>query len=208
MKTWIDITTPISEDMMVYKNKPVKMTKIETRATHAKDGYHESTLHMDLHAGTHIDMPLHMVDGGLDSTDFDVASVNGPCVVVDFSNEKEAEVTASFLEKQAIQPGDIVVIKTKNAYAKVFDANYDYLEASGATYLKDLGVKAVGIDALGIERSDPDHPTHTILLTNGIPIIEGLKLDAVSGGRYDFICLPLKIVGVEGLPARIYLDPK
>ncbi|MCD4713520.1 MAG: cyclase family protein, partial [Clostridiales bacterium] len=115
------------------------------------------------------------------------------------------EVDEQFLSQFEIKKGDIVIIKTKNSYSEAFDLNYDYLDASGAMYLKNLGVKAVGIDALGIERSAPGHPTHNTLLGNGIYIIEGLELSKVDGGRYEFICIPLKISGVEGLPARAFL---
>lgn len=207
IKNWIDISTPISEKMMVYKNKDEKKTKITTRATHAENGYHESSIYMDLHAGTHIDMPLHMIEDGENSSSFNLDKVNGFCIVVDFSNESETEVDAAFLKRFSITTGDIVVIKTKNSFAKIFDVNYDYLGESGASYLKDLGVKSVGIDALGIERSAPGHPTHNILLGNGIGIIEGLNLAHVESGRYEMLCLPLRIEGVEGLPARVMLKP-
>jgi arylformamidase len=202
-----DITMPIYEGMMVYKNKPEKQFKSIQRATHAENGYHEGSVCMDLHTGTHIDMPLHVIDGGADSTHFDTDSVNGPCVVVDFSKETSRAVDADFLKKQSILEGDIVLIKTKNSYAEAFDFEFDFLEASGAAYLRDLQVKAVGIDALGIERNQPGQPTHKALLGNGIYIIEGLALKAVESGRYLFHCFPLKIMGVEGLPARAFLSP-
>lgn len=205
IKDWKDVTMTVSENMMVYKNKEEKKTKIITRADHVNNGHHESSIFMDLHAGTHIDMPLHMIDGGADSTNFDISSVNGPCIVLDFSSEDHAEVNEQFLKNFKIEKGDIVIIKTKNSYSETFDLNYDYLDASGAIYLKELGVKAVGIDALGIERSAPGHPTHNTLLGNGIYIIEGLALSAIESGRYEFICIPMKIIGVEGLPARAFL---
>ncbi len=204
-RNWIDITTPISEEMMVYKNKEEKKTKINTRATHAVNGYHESSISMDLHAGTHIDMPLHMIAGGENSSTFDLDKVNGFCVVIDFSQETGTAIDDVFLKAHLIATGDIVLLKTKNSFANSFDVNYDYLDERGAAYLRDLGVKAVGIDALGIERSAPGHPTHNILLGNGIFIIEGLKLDHVEPGRYEMLCLPLRIEGVEGLPARVML---
>ncbi len=205
IREWKDVSMTISENMMVYKNKEEKKTKIITRANHVYNGHHESSIFMDLHAGTHIDMPLHMIDGGEDSTNFEIGLVNGLCIVVDFSGEDRAEVDEQFLSQFEIKKGDIVIIKTKNSYSEAFDLNYDYLDASGAMYLKNLGVKAVGIDALGIERSAPGHPTHNTLLGNGIYIIEGLELSKVDGGRYEFICIPLKISGVEGLPARAFL---
>lgn len=205
MKDWIDVTMAISPSIMVYKNKEEKKPKFIVRATHDEHGHHESSICMDLHTGTHIDMPKHMLKDGHTSDVFDLDSVNGRAMVVDFSKHSTHEVGASFLENYSFEKGDIVIIKTKNSYDKSFNFEYDFLNASGAEYLKNQGVKAVGIDALGIERGVPGHPTHRILLGNGIYIIEGLALDKIEEGVYEFICIPLKIVGVEGLPARAFL---
>jgi Predicted metal-dependent hydrolase len=205
MKNWTDVTMTIFPEMMVYKNKDEKKPKVTVRATHEVNGHYESSIYMDLHTGTHIDMPLHMLPDGHSSDEFDLESVNGTCIVVDFSLEESHEVGADFLKKYEIQKGDIVIIKTKNSYDHMFNPEYDYLDASGATYLENCSVKAVGIDALGIERSVPNHPTHSILLGNGIYIIEGLALKDIKEGRYDFICIPLKIAGVEGLPSRAFM---
>ncbi|GAB6107151.1 cyclase family protein [Fusibacter bizertensis] len=205
MKNWIDVTMTIFPEMMVYKNKDEKKPKITVRATHEVNGHYESSIYMDLHTGTHIDMPLHMLPQGHSSDDFNLDSVNGFGVVVDFSSEPTHEVGADFLSRYIIGKGDIVIIKTKNSYDTVFNPEYDYLDASGAAYLQACGVKAVGIDALGIERGVPNHPTHSILLGNGIYIIEGLALKEIKEGRYEFACIPLKIAGVEGLPSRAFM---
>lgn len=205
MKDWKDVTMNITPDIMVYKNKEEKKPKFIVRATHDVNGHHESSIMIDLHTGTHIDMPKHMLKEGHTSDDFDMASVNGACVLVDFSKEIAHEVDDDFLKAYAIEAGDIVIIKTKNSYDTEFNPEYDFLNAAGAEYLRKCGVKAVGIDALGIERSVPGHPTHHILLENRIYIIEGLALKDIEEGRYEFICIPMKIAGVEGLPARAFL---
>jgi arylformamidase len=85
----------------------------------------------------------------------------------------------------------------------VFD--FVYLGKEAAQYLADMKVSGVGIDGLGIERSQPKHPTHHILLSNNIIIIEGLRLKEIEEKSYEMICLPLKIKHVEATPARIIL---
>lgn len=202
MKNWIDVTMGIFPEMMVYKNKDEKKPKFTVRATHEANGHYESSIYMDLHTGTHIDMPLHMIENGTNSDHFDLDLVNGICTVLDFSKEERHEVDEAFLSQFEINKGDIIIIKTKNAYDTIFNLEYDYLDASGATYLQSKGIKTVGIDALGIERSQAGHPTHSILLGNDIYIIEGLALKTIEAGKYELRCLPLKILGVEGLPAR------
>ncbi len=205
---WIDVTMPISPEMMVYKNKAEKRPVIISRATHAENGYCESGIQMDLHTGTHVDMPLHMVDGGADSTAFDVTKINGKALVIDFSGEEATAITEAFLKPHLdkICPGDIVIFKTKNALSDAFNFEFDYLDASGAACLAALDIKAVGIDALGIERGSKSHETHKTLMGADIYIIEGLALREVVPGRYDFHCLPMKIEGVDGLPARAFLS--
>lgn len=207
MKHWIDVSMTIEPSMMVYKNKPEKMPKIMTRASHQTHAHHESAIEMDLHTGTHVDMPLHMIAGGENSDDFDVSRINGEAVLIDFSKESSKAIDDVFLKGHDIPKGAIVLLKTKNAFAQAFDFEFDYLSQSGAQHLASLGVKAVGIDALGIERDQQGHPTHKILMNAGIYIIEGLAFSGVKAGRYRFICLPLKISGVEGLPARAFLEP-
>jgi len=152
-------------------------------------------------------MPKHIIKDGHTSDDFELSSVNGVCVVIDYSGESAHEVDDVFLKRYTFEKSDIVLIKTKNSFDTVFNFEYDFLNARGAQYLKESGVKAVGIDALGIERNAPGHPTHNILLGADIYIIEGLVLAEIKAGRYNFICVPLKIVGVEGLPARAFLRP-
>ena len=207
MNKWIDISMTIKPDMMVYKERIEKKPEFISRATHEDKGYCESSLKFDLHSGTHIDMPLHMIEKGQDSSTFDVASVNGRCIVIDLHMLNHADIKREDLEAFDIKKGDIVILKTHNSYAEHFDVNFDYVAESGAAYLVSCGIKAVGIDGLGIERSQSNHMTHIRLLSVPIYIIEGLSLVHVAAGRYELICLPLKIEGVEGLPARAYLIP-
>lgn len=86
-----------------------------------------------------------------------------------------------------------------------FDFEFVYLDKSGALYLKEKEIVGVGIDALGIERSQPDHETHKILLEAGIVILEGLRLKDVEEGEYFLYAAPLKIKGAEAAPTRAVL---
>ena len=86
--------------------------------------------------------------------------------------------------------------------------DFIYLAESGARYLVDKGVRGVGIDALGIERNQLGHPTHKLLLANGIYILEGLRLKEVKEGSYTLIAAPLNIIGVEASPVRALLLDK
>lgn len=205
---WIDVTMSITPDMMVYKNKEEKRPQIITMANHEANGYHESRLCMDLHTGTHLDMPLHMVAKGADSSTFDLEKVNGKAFVVDLSELEATAITEEHLKpfEASIKEVEIVILKTKNSLSEAFQFEFDYLAASGARYLATHDIKAVGIDALGIERGSSEHETHTVLMHSDVIIVEGLSLKGVAQGFYNFHCFPLKIMAVEGLPARAFLE--
>lgn len=117
------------------------------------------------------------------------------------------KITEEVLKTKRIWAGEILLLKTKNSFSDGFSDDFAYLAASGAVYLAGEGARAVGTDGLGIERAQEGHPTHKILLGHGIPVIEGLRLADVPEGDYELLCLPLRIAGVEALPARAVLYP-
>jgi arylformamidase len=109
------------------------------------------------------------------------------------------------LEKFDIRSGDFVLLKTRNSDHDGFDFEFVYLAEDGARYLAERNVAGVGIDALGIERSQPGHPTHKTLFGAGVVIIEGLRLKEVREGSYFMVAAPIKLMETEAAPARVLL---
>lgn len=199
----IDISWPISPEMTAYKDK--KQVRFEQNKNFERDGVRDSTIVIGSHSGTHVDAPSHFLADGESIDQVPLSSLMGPCVVLDLLCDV---ITAHELKKYEIGPEMIVLFKTRNSLrgeTEPFNPEFVYLDASGAQYLIEKGVVAVGIDYLGIERGDPAHSTHSLLMGKNIPIIEGLRLDDVPGGSYLFFCLPLNIVGLESAPARAVL---
>jgi arylformamidase len=126
------------------------------------------------------------------------------CRVLDLTDVEDG-IEASHLEEFHIKEGEFILFKTRNSFREGFDPDFIYLKHEGAKYLAKLGIKGVGIDALGIERSQPDHATHKTLLEQGILILEGLRLKDVPPGEYTLAAAPLKITGVEAAPVRALL---
>ncbi len=202
----IDISWPLISGITTYKNKedfvayPLKEWQ--------KDGFRESRLVCGAHVGTHIDAPSHFIQDGVSIDSISLNQLCGPCIVLDMTQVKDA-ITAQDLEKHELK-APRVLFKTRNsklAPIDPFDPDFIYLDASGAAYLQAKKIVAVGIDYLGIERQQQDHPTHRSLFNAGIVIIEGLRLTDVEPGLYTLICLPLALVGVEAAPARAVLLP-
>jgi arylformamidase len=75
----------------------------------------------------------------------------------------------------------------------------------GAQWLVERGMKLVGVDYLSVAPFGESVPTHTILLQAGVVVVEGLNLAEVPRGFYELYCLPLKLGGSDGAPARAIL---
>ncbi len=196
-----DITAPIFEGMPVYKNKPEKQPKINS-VTNAH--VTESRLELDVHSGTHIDAPLHMINEGETFETISLEKLVGSVKVLDLTHVEDG-ITKTDLEKFDLQKNDFVLFKTKNSFDEAFNFEFVYLKEDGANYLANLQINGVGIDALGVERSQPNHPTHKALFGANIIVIEGLQLREVEEGTYFMVAAPLKLIGTDAAPARVIL---
>ena len=201
----IDISMPIHSHMPVFRNAQEKrpVFHIIRNFVHGR-GARETKMELELHTGTHMDAPLHMIEGGQDSGFFKVEDMVLPCKVMDFTDVEDG-ITGEDLQKKEIRPGDFLLLKTKNSFEEEFCPDFIFVRESGADYLAQIGVKGVGIDSLGIERSQEDHATHKTLLGNGIYILEGLRLKGVEEGSYTLAAAPISIMGVEAAPVRALL---
>lgn len=199
-----DISAPIYEGMTVYKNNPLKQPKFEVTADFGLATYHETRVHMDAHTGTHVDAPLHMRPGGQTIESIQLDRLVRPCIVIDLT-AVEVEIGTDDLRQHRIQKDDFVLLKTRNSLEDAFNPEFVFLGADGARYLAQVGVAGVGIDALGIERSQPEHATHKALFAVDAVIIEGLRLADVEPGRYQMVAAPLRLIGIDAAPARVLL---
>ncbi len=209
-----DISMAISGSMPVYKNKEEKKPVLTVTRDFENGDAFETRLEMDLHTGTHIDLPLHFNPDGDSSEKWDVDGMFTRCMVFDFVDLSADTISKEDLEQKEQEMKDAgtifardrtILLKTKNSLKVEFDFSFTYLDKTGAAFLAEKKIAGVGIDALGIERDQPDHETHKILLESGIWIIEGLRLGEVPQGEYILAVLPLKIEEVEALPARAVL---
>lgn len=200
----IDISMPISEAMPVYKGKKEKKPKHIIESDYSSGKVYESRIDMNLHTGTHLDQSLHMMEGGDTIDQLKLEKVVTACRVIDLTFVKD-KISKEDLMNKEIKQGDFILMKTRNSHEDILEGDFVYLDESGAEYLKGLKIKGVGIDSLGIERSQPDHKTHILLLEDGIPILEGLRLKGVKEGEYFLIAAPIHIVGAEAAPVRAFL---
>jgi len=206
----IDISWPISKATTGYKDRSI--VNIEEIKNFNRDGVRETAVHVSSHTGTHVDAPAHFLRDGKTIDEMHLEHFIGDCIVLDMTTCAE-RITRDCLiaHDNDIVKDSIVLLRTANSDLNPtdkFSPHFVYLEASGALYLAEKKVKAVGIDYLGIEHSQHGHPTHENLMHADVAIIEGLRLGHVRAGKYLFVCLPLNVIGVEAAPARAVLIKK
>lgn len=169
-----------------------------------------SKIEMDLHCGTHIDAPLHHIPGAKTSLEISLAKLNGPCMVLDCGEHKV--ISAEMLESRANEIGHSsrILFKTQNSALWAnpyhsFKSDYCALDASAAKWIADRHLSLVGIDYLSIQLFKDPPLTHEILLAAEVVILETINLTNVEEGRYELLCLPVKIEGVEAASCRALL---
>ena len=199
-----DISMPIHEGMPVYRGRAEKQPRHILDKQMPTDSINESSIHMNLHTGTHLDSPRHMMAEGWTMEDMPLDRLITRCKLFDLSHVAEA-ITREDLVGLDIQPGDFVLLKSQNSEGRVGDSDFVYIRKDAAAYLAEKGIRGIGTDALGVERDQPGHPSHLAFLEQGIIILEGLALKDVQPGEYLLIALPLSIRGAEGAPARAVL---
>lgn len=201
-----DVTLPLSEDMIVYPGDPP--VKIERKSIISKNeaAYNLSNYSFGSHSGTHVDPPLHFIENGVSVDKLPLELLMGRARVV--------EITASRIDETVLEEFDFtvdarVLFKTRNSYLlseKRFVEDYVYVTPGAARALINNGIKVVGIDYLSVEKfGDESFETHHTLLGAGTVIVEGLDLREIAPGDYEMICLPLKVKGGDGAPARVVL---
>lgn len=212
----IDISMTIDNGMPVYPGDS-KVDIAVNLSIKKGDTCNMTTLKMGSHCGTHIDAPLHFIDGAAGVDEIPLERFAGYADVVEIDDEC---ITAKHLVACGIgnvdDGGDdndgrcnIVLFKTPNsklAGRTTFSKRYSYLAHDGAEYLIKCNKQLVGIDYLSIEDFDSsEYEVHQTLLSHGMIILEGIDLSGVDAGRYYLMCFPLKIKGGDGAPVRAVL---
>jgi arylformamidase len=167
-----------------------------------------SKMSLGVHTGTHMDAPLHFIRGARTIDQMPLDATVGLARVIPISDPKS--IKREELAAHTIAAGERILFKTANsAYSwdsDSFDENFVFISQDAARYLAEVGVRMVGVDYLSVGGYRQDGPeTHEALLGAGIWIIEGLQLGGVEPGEYELVCLPLRLIGAEGAPARAIL---
>jgi len=202
----IDVTVPLDSALPTYPNNtPFSLEPIKRIAR--GDSSNVSTLHLSAHTGTHVDAPRHFFDDGAGTESLALEMLIGRTRVIEITSR--GGITADDLSGIDLSQDIRLLIKTHNSRlwsSPDFHTDYLGVAESGARHLVSHGIKLLGVDYLSVEVfRAPGAPAHHALLGAGIIVIEGLNLIDVDPGIYDMYCLPLRIVGSDGAPARVVL---
>ena len=206
-----DVTVPISNDLPTWPGDP-SVDLSDWRSLANGDGANVSMLNFGAHTATHVDAPAHFIAGGAKLEAMDLNALIGEAEVVAVPDDVQA-IDEAFVLAHCPATATRILFKTRNSAFwsepnPQFHTDFTYLDLPAAKMLAQRGAKLIGIDYLSIEKyASPKHETHLALLEHGIVILEGVNLSDVPVGKYELICLPLRLrsnLG-DGAPARVVL---
>lgn len=204
-----DVSLPIVTGGLVYPGNPA--ISITSQQSISQGGSSNvSRLDFGSHTGTHVDAPKHFFDNGAGVDSIPLEVLMGPARLLAFG-DTVMSIGETELSAHDLTGVTRLLLKTRNSQwlasdSTAFHPDYTYVAPDGAEYLARLGVRLVGVDYLSVEQfHSGHHRTHRTLLERGIVIVEGLLLNEPPAGDYHFRCLPLKLAGLDGAPARAVL---
>jgi len=208
---WIDISYPLSEDLIHWPQDPVPPDIKTNTVTTEEHSITMSQMTINTHHGTHVDAPRHFFPDGTSIDEMPLTTIMGTARVIEIKDPNL--INPDELEGHDIRAGERVLFKTINSsYYKrgKFVEDFVHITEESAHFLADKKISVVGIDYLAVgsfrDRSSMIE-VHQILLGNGIWIVEALDLSGVEPGDYEIICLPVRIKQGDAGQARAIIRP-
>ena len=200
-----DISLALSSSTVRWvTSQPLEL--VERKRMRRGDTNNSSSIHASVHAGTHVDAPFHFVPEGktIESLPLDVFI--GPARVCALDVGKQ--ITAADVRRLDLAGERRILFKTRNStllHKPAYDPSFVSFSVDGAEALVEVGAQLVGLDYLSVARADEQVPVHRAFLDHGVVLLEGVDLSEVAAGRYELICLPVKLAGSDGAPCRAVL---
>jgi arylformamidase len=206
-----DVTVPLRNELPTWPGDP-KIQIATSRSLENGDDANVSMLTFSAHAGTHVDAPAHFIEGAAKLESLPLEVLIGEAEVIEVPDEVRV-IDEAFVDSHCAPGTQRILFKTRNSAfwsepEPRFHTDFTYVDLAAATRLVQRGLTLIGIDYLSIEKYDSATPeVHHELLSHGVVILEGLDLSAVPAGKYELICLPLRLRSEkgDGAPARVVL---
>lgn len=207
---WIDISIYNKNGMVGWPGDPAFSIKriSDMDDVDKKCDLNVSLITMTSHTGTHMDAPLHWIRDGKSIDEMPLNTTVGRARVIEIKDLESIKV--SELKDYGLSRGERILFKTQNSRTRYktdeFARDFVYISIEAAKHIAQCGVLMVGVDYMSVGGFQADgRQIHLALLEAGIWIIEGLDLSQAEAGVYELICLPLRLRGCDGAPARAIL---
>lgn len=198
---WIDISQPLTNDMAHWPgDTPFSYSPTFTKEQTGSVNIGQMT--GSLHTGTHVDAPFHYDSNGKTIDALDLDRYIGKAKVIDVSHTDT--ISAATLRAFELDQVERILLHTSLPNnPKRFPETYPVLDPDVGPFLREKGVRLLGIDVPSVDTVESKElGVHHALYNNDINILENIMLDHVEPGDYELIALPLAINGADGSPVR------
>jgi arylformamidase len=216
---YIDLSHIIYDGLVTYKGLPAPiicdyLSREDSRGRYASGTeFQIGKIEMVTNTGTYVDCPFHRYEDGKDLSEValkDFADLEGIVIRADY--RKGLAITEESFKGKELR-GRVVLVHTgwdKYWATDKYYENHPFLTEDAAIYLKQCGVKLVGIDSMNIDDTRGNaRPVHSILLRDEILIVEHLcNLANVPDESFTFSAVPPKFKGAGTFPVRAYVKTK
>ncbi|MCL4415998.1 MAG: cyclase family protein [Actinobacteria bacterium] len=194
----------ISNDLPTYPGDP--SANISPKIKFSEKGYNVLSICMGTHSGTHLDVPLHLLDGGASVDRIALEKFAGEAIFAEILKNKNEKITLKEIKNLDLKSGDILIVRTgweENKYGKNYFRDFPYFSIEAADYIISKKIKSIGADIPAVDGPEQNGAFHRKMMNAGIIIIEALvNLKQVVGKRIFFTALPLNIKDADGSPVR------
>ena len=202
---YYDISLNLSPETVRWVVAP-PMEVHERRRMSRGDDANATALTVSCHAGTHVDAPFHFLPDGAGIDALPLERFMGPALV--YHVDADRYVTEEHVKAIPLDGATRVLFKTRNSQLlkqREFEPNFVAFTVGAARALVSRGVQLVGLDYLSVAHADEQVPVHRAFLDHGVVLLEGVDLSQITPGRYELICFPLRLRGLDGAPCRAVL---
>lgn len=205
MMKYYDISLNLSSETVSWVTSP-PFELVERKRMSRGDRNNSSALNMSAHAGTHVDAPFHFVPDGVTIESLSLEIFIGPALV--HAVDADRYITREHVEAIDLKGETRLLFKTRNSqllHRPAYDPDFVAFSVEAAQALVARGVKLVGLDYLSVAHAEEQVPVHRAFLDHGVVLLEGVDLSEIKPGRYELICFPLRLRGLDGAPCRAVL---
>lgn len=202
---YYDISLNLSAETVRWMAAP-PLELHERRRISRGDAVNASALTVSVHAGTHVDAPFHFLPDGAGIDAMPLETFIGPALV--HAVDADRYITAEHVAAIPLAGATRVLFKTRNSRLlrrPEYDPDFVAFSVEAARALVARGVALVGLDYLSVAHADEQVPVHRAFLDHGVALLEGVDLSEIVPGRYELICFPLRLRGLDGAPCRAVL---